>query len=367
MIMASSRSPASESTLPATARPKWSLRGKLLLALASVVLALLIAEVTVRVFNLGPKVYVPRRFEPNGGVPFTAIKTSNMTLPVYQPRVVFASKYDPAGDVNGEFGPDGRVVYRINSLGMRGDAVVLKKPPNTFRVVCLGDSITFGEGVYEEQTYPQLLQGILSRRFPTMKVEVINAGVQGYGIREETELFFARCRSMQPDVVTLGLFLNDAMEFPETIRLNDEISRDAKLSVLSRMSRLCELIERNHRTATLQDEYFSGIRRSFDSEKWKKDAQLITTLQTTSTEDYFKLVVVLFPILWNLDGAYPFDDLHERIRRDIKVPIVDLLDSYRGMSAESLWVHPTDHHPNAKAHRIAAERIAKAILKSSGK
>lgn len=342
-------------------RPASRLRTKLLVALSVLVVAFLLAEISVRVFALGPRTYEPRRFEPSDGVPFTAIQAMNMTLPVYRPRAVFASVYDPAGDTHGEFGPEGRVIYRINSLGMRGDAVVSPKPPNTFRVVCLGDSITFGEGVHEELTYPHLLQRILAKEFPTLTVEVINAGVQAYGIRESAAFFFARCRALEPDVVTLGLFLNDAMEFPETIRLNDERTRAAELSGFARVSRVWEIIERNRRSAAQQDEYFDSIRRSFDSEKWSNDAKLIHALAEAGRVDRFRFVVVLFPMLWELDGVYPFEDVHGRIR-ETWPSVVDLLDIYRGIPAERLWVHPTDHHPNAKAQRLAAERIATAIL-----
>ena len=338
------------------------MRSNLPVSVGSLVVAFLLAEVVVRAFALGPRTYEPRRFEPSGGVPFTAIQTMNMALPVYQPRTVFASVYDPAGDLHGDFGPDGRVIYRINSLGMRGDAVVSPKPPNTFRVICLGDSITFGEGVHEEMTYPNLLQGILAKEFPTMTVEVINAGVQAYDVREAAALFFARCRALEPDVVTLGMFLNDAMEFPETIRLNDERNRDVELGALARVSRVWEIIERNRRSAALQDEYFDSIRTSFDSDKWTSDLKLLRTLAEAGHVDQFRFVVVLFPMLWELDGVYPFEDVHERLH-DAWPDVVDLLDTYRGIPAESLWVHPTDHHPNAKAHRLAAERIAKAILR----
>ena len=363
--MANNDPPPQASTTTDAKGSNSRLNRKILLAWASVIVAFLIAELGVRVLDIGPKTLAPRRFEPRGGVPFTSIDTMNILLPVYQPRAVFSSIYDPAGDANGDLGPDGRVVYRINSLGLRGDAVVVKKPPNVFRVVCLGDSITFGEGVHEEQTYPELLQRILAKELPTMTVEVINAGVQAYGLRECVALFLARCRALEPDVVTLGLFLNDAMDFPETIRLNDEYTRGAKLSALSRFSRVIEIIERNRRSAALQDEYFTEIRRSFDSAKWKKESPLLSVMAETSRTDHFRFVPVLFPVFWDLDGDYPFEDVHERILRDgaaNHVSIIDLLDSYRGIPAESLWVHITDHHPNATAQRIAAERIARAIL-----
>ncbi len=74
--------------------------------------------------------------------------------------------------------------------------------------------------------------------------------------------------------------------------------------------------------------------------------------------------VVVFPVLQDLDGAYPFEDIHKKIAafcRDAGIEHVDLLDTYTGRDAASLWVHPTDQHPNEKAHRLAAERIAQHL------
>jgi len=51
---------------------------------------------------------------------------------------------------------------------------------DTLRIVCLGDSTTFGTGSNDDETYPAQLQNILRRRYPGRNVEVINAGIPGY-------------------------------------------------------------------------------------------------------------------------------------------------------------------------------------------
>ena len=76
--------------------------------------------------------------------------------------------------------------------------------PGLRRVVVVGDSFTFGEGVGDEETYPARLQARLGPG-----VEVINLGVHGYGhdqmlihLREEGLLY-------EPDLVVLGYYADD--------------------------------------------------------------------------------------------------------------------------------------------------------------
>lgn len=341
-------------------------RARFLFVLFGLLAAPIIAEAIVRVGHLAPPVFASRRFEPGGGVPFSAIREGSITLPVYRPNVTFSSVYDPAGDDRGYLKPDGRVTYRINELGFRGGPLAIEKPAGALRVVCLGDSITFGEGVREEDTYPSVLGKLLSTSMPDRTVQVINAGVQGYGTREEIALFFARCAQLRPDIVTLGFFPNDATDFGETVRQNDERTRERPLSGLAKYSKIWEMIERRRRATELQEKYFETTRRSFDGPNWAVAKQLLAMMQSQSQKDGFRFVVVLFPMFWELDGAYPFDDLHARIAaacQEAGCEFVDLLPVFRGRKSESLWVHPTDQHPNEIAQALAARRMFDVLLR----
>ena len=337
------------------------------LCVASLAAAICIAEAVVRVLGLGAPVYAPRRFEPQKGIPFTKIEKGPI---VYQPNVTFWSVYDPAGDRRGYLGSEGKVVYEINQYGMRGPAVPVEKGPGVFRIVCLGDSITFGEGVRYADTYPAKLGELLSAATPGRRVEVINAGVQGYGTKDEAAFLLLRGLQFKPDVVTLELFLNDAMPYAETIRQNEAMTKDFTLSWPARISRIAEIVERRRQAASLQEEYFKSIRQSFRSEQWSDCRAVLKGLQQVAGEDHFRFIVVVFPVLWDLDGKYPFEDIHAQIAeacREAGCEFVDLLTVYRGRQAQDLWVHPTDQHPNEITHKLAAEAIAKRLTGTRGR
>jgi hypothetical protein len=65
-----------------------------------------------------------------------------------------------------------------------------------------------------------------------------------------------------------------------------------------------------------------------------------------------------------LDGSYPFADASREIANVLAaagIPQHDLMSALGRRTAESLWVHPVDRHPNEVAHRLAAESLAPVV------
>lgn len=66
-----------------------------------------------------------------------------------------------------------------NSLGLREREIPLEKEPGEYRIACVGDSWTFGFGVLAEEAFPRVLETLLQKAYPTRKITVINAGING--------------------------------------------------------------------------------------------------------------------------------------------------------------------------------------------
>jgi hypothetical protein len=47
--------------------------------------------------------------------------------------------------------------------------------------------------------------------------------------------------------------------------------------------------------------------------------------------------------------------------REAGVEVLDLTAALSVRPEKDLWVHPTDHHPNARAHGLAATAIAPLV------
>jgi hypothetical protein len=357
--MASTDNIPAPDPLPPESGRRPSVARKFLFGGVCFVLFIAVADMMIRMAGCGPQAYRAPRYSP--AVPFTQLPKGPL---VYQPGKSFSSIYDPAGDRRGYFGTEGILTYQINSLGARGPECVQQKGAGTLRIVCLGDSFTFGEGVKEADSYPSVLQSILAKKQPGT-VEVINAGVQGYDTKDEAALFLMRYAAFKPDVVILGFVLNDASDSAETIRENQAMRSDLPLSALGHTWKIAEIIERRRAARRLQEEFFDTTRRSFDSPKWTMCKEILSGMTGVARDDHFRFIVVIFPIFWQLDANYPFAAIHKQIVDACKsagCECIDLLDIYRGHKAESLWVHPTDQHPNEIAHRMAAERIASYLV-----
>jgi GDSL-like lipase/acylhydrolase family protein len=102
------------------------------------------------------------------------------------------------------------VPVHINSLELRDPREYdLKKGPETFRILVLGDSVTFGHGSVYEHTYPFLTEQRLKAWRPEIDWQVWNAAVPGYNTSQELAHLLEVGDRVQPDLVVVGFFDND--------------------------------------------------------------------------------------------------------------------------------------------------------------
>jgi len=163
---------------------------RILLALASVMVALLISEGIVRI--VAPQSSsVPWYDEMNG------IQCSRP-------------------NIRGQHASPGAfcVTVSINAQRFRSRWPVGRIPaPGVTRIAALGDSFTFGWGVEDDETYPAQLEQILRRGLDGISsrpmTEVINAGNSNTGTGEQALWYEMWVKQFHPHVVVATVYAND--------------------------------------------------------------------------------------------------------------------------------------------------------------
>ncbi len=100
------------------------------------------------------------------------------------------------------------VTFEINDLGLRDDPMTTKaKEPNTFRVLVLGDSFVLGYTVDRDDLFVDQIERWWQAE--DRRVDVINAGTEGYSTDQEVAWFLDEGVEYDPDLVLIFPYEND--------------------------------------------------------------------------------------------------------------------------------------------------------------
>jgi lysophospholipase L1-like esterase len=255
-----------------------------------------------------------------------------------------------------------------NSLGFR-DREIPPKSASRYRIVVVGDSFTWGQGIERGERFSNLLEQFLGLRY-----EVLNFGIPGDNMPEHLDVL-ARALAVSPDFVLLQLYINDfetrAMERPRSYPLLPEPldSRLAKSSLLYVLTQ--GLWTRVQESAGISESYTRYMERNLRDPGAPNAREAFGQLHEFFVRARAAGVpagAVLFPATDALGPngtTYPFGYLHDRVRQtcmEERVPCRDLLPLFSTFrDPRVLWVSRFDAHPNAMANRRAAYDILQAF------
>jgi lysophospholipase L1-like esterase len=339
---------------------------KLVLLVFSLALALVGAEWLVRAFSIGPEIFSIQR---------------GMVRLSPDPRL----RYEL---VPGYISP--RMDVMVNRWGMRNPSIDQEKPPDTWRIACIGDSIAFGMGAGQNDHFGPRLQNLLDAQFPDRHPAVLNFGVPGYNLDQVVAVLEQRVHLFDPDIVLYLYCLNDVQETSRELEslLRHEGTGDARRDYVERLwtasdsvlgrSKLWLLI-RYHialrrasptRSEPYQDEVdqlLAGEGRAYvDALYQRPESRRRLELGFQAMADWqnqtgVPVWVLIFPVFSDLDDER-FAAIHHEVRlaaesRGLKV--IDLLDVYRGehQPEDDAPLNADPLHPNARGYARAAEYI----------
>jgi hypothetical protein len=296
---------------------------------------------------------------------------------------VFSSAYGWAGRP-GAVAPMGGGRVSLNAHGYRGRELPVPKTGDRLRVVVLGDSIAFGYGVSDEQTFPHLISVRNDR------VEVANLGVEGYGPGQELLVLQREGLPAYPDVVVLAVCLrNDFVDAVLPVALYDGVTPRPRFRLVgdalvfddSAMPR--SAAGRSLRWLGDQSHLFNRLsalvprRQGEEDPGWRQRKQaalrdadyafrltfaLVMEMGKTCRRQGIGFLVATFP---NGLGYGIRPELSERFLASLRaegVPVVDLGAHFRalGLTPAALAIDSTGHL-DSRGHALTSEILEREI------
>lgn len=299
----------------------------------------------------------------------------------FEPGALFYICYDgPEGPGFDEFGC---VEVRINSRGVRDrEELCAPKPEGQRRVLCVGDSFTFGWGVRAEDGWVRRVESAL--RADDDGVRTVNCGASGALFVDEYAVALReRFVAFEPDAVVVTLCLNDLIPSFQVL------SHRRPLPWMLRHSRLCRDLFAGwavqHQLAVdpgidlvaellaIPPPLYVGIpwlapTGVGHAEMWAGGGpqSALRSMRDWCGERGVAFGVVIWPYLQGLGPGvdYPFATIHRLVAEFCvteSIPFHDVLPALREVPAAELWVHPSDFHANARAQALAAPGISDFI------
>jgi hypothetical protein len=304
-------------------------------------------------------------------------------------------------------------IQRVNNIGLRGEDIQIKKSPDHYRILMLGDSFTMGKGVNDNQTFSMLLEKSLNQRrevFNGKTAEVLNAGVDSYApilcfIQLTKDL-----EPLEPDMVVLNVDVSDLVQ--ETVYRKQAIyGSDGEIIGIPGEARKKQF---NERISTWTDRhlYFTRLiffysNKLFDykeftvrhlvtqanfeiakytltedtdkrEEQWQNIFDSIRKIKKYCDDNGIKFILTIYP--WGhqvnekewIPGRYNFIprgatvsdksvQKYQEFAINNKIQLLNLFPLFRSYNGNSALYFKYDNHMTSEGHRLMAEGFAQYL------
>lgn len=237
----------------------------------------------------------------------------------------------------------GQNTINNDTLNERYDYSVIK-PKNTYRIIALGDSFTYGLFIDTQYNYPEQLEDFLNEKLlcgNIEKFEVINLGVGGYDAEFSYYRFEKRGRKYNPDFV-IWFLKND--DFDQLKKEQDKL-----------IGENAEMLKKNPKLA---DKYLEQKKYYPWTEMAKE--KVSTVLGTNTIVDHQKSIVqnlsdelknkLLLISLPSLDKEKK--DFFNVLKEKNKTYFKEIVDIYKYKKTSFI-----DTHPNKNGYELIAHDI----------
>ncbi|HEY4641162.1 MAG TPA: SGNH/GDSL hydrolase family protein [Thermoanaerobaculia bacterium] len=272
-----------------------------------------------------------------------------------------------------------------NRFGFRERDFEPVKPANVYRVMVLGDSLTWGAGLSEEQRYTNLAESYLANRGPK-RIEMLNFGIPGGPTTQERDILRQYIGEVDPDRIVVGFCINDPQ--PQRQDYAVEIERYRNLFRLTHVIDAVGFTD----TAKFLNEGIADVLRATgrvpqwpvalgrtyqkNSPEWKAFVQALADIKAMSDARHLPPPIIM-PLLYGRgDFAKPNAELALLLEwtreaadaaRSAGFEVVNLEPDFMTQGVQNRWVNKWDSHPSRECNVIYARRLADAIVRTTYK
>jgi lysophospholipase L1-like esterase len=289
--------------------------------------------------------------------------------------------------------PNTQVVFKgatfsVNATGFRGKNYAYEKPKDVFRILTIGASILIGVGVNDEERFVALIEKELNDVGFSKRIEVVDLSIPGSTLGNRVHVLENEGRKYRPDMILFRLNPPTRKEQPFDIKQRKMGYFNLSLSERLLNEQWCFLSQRLFLARMLWTRT-NGKEGIFDIDKVARRFREAPPKKTTVSAQKSATVpqqAVIDTALARLTDSFPdtrfvllllrpMKDLHKKdanreYRLDMqalakrhKMPLIDSYEAnFSGHRRQDLIIYPADQHPNATAHRIFGDYIAKQLI-----
>jgi lysophospholipase L1-like esterase len=252
------------------------------------------------------------------------------------------------------------VFHPIDANGMRREQPFPPRDPGRLRIMVVGDSLTYGEGIDGFWTYPAQLERLLAA---DADVEVLNLGVRGHASRDILDVVRSFVPELEPDLVVYGVCLNDFLESEEQVPGPSAILPAKLTRILTRRTRVGQLLDERMSALKgslgIDPSFYAELLADFDQRRERFGADVAAMNAFVLESGLPAIIAMVLDQAPQLDG--PGRELALAAERELREAGIETVDSeafYRRYDGRSFRVSRWEGHPNEQANAIWASELA---------
>ncbi len=257
-----------------------------------------------------------------------------------------------------------------------------KSDPKAYRIVCVGDSSTYGLGVDpEKNSYPVVLQALLSQENKT-SIQVFNLGLPGINSSQALERLRKNAGILKPNLILIGVGINDPwnLEGSDLLKNYSESSGSVvekwKLGFLrwiqkSKLRRFVKLL-------LMQKDFLKNAEPcpEFNAQTVEKNNRLLpdiekqnAALRETLRQNFLKFTQIaaeqhaqIFFLECHAPGWHNPEQIIHALYQELNLNVIPVFDVFQAADAHSVPIRSKDNwHPNEAGYRLLAELVCAAL------